>query len=106
MSAIRPASAERYRAALSEAGETGPSVALPQPTLDRLAPTYNRLLHLAEAPALPGPAVNPALDRAAIEANYKANGPGLTHLDGFLTTEALASLRRFCLDSTIWFGHH
>ena len=78
-------------------------VELPREHLARLAPTYNRLVHLTEAPSLAGPAVNPGLDRAAIEADYERNAPGFTHLDGFLTAEALAGLRRFCLESTIWY---
>lgn len=44
-----------------------------------------------------------ALDRPAIEADYARNRPGITHVDGFLRPEALAGLRRFCLESTVWF---
>jgi tetratricopeptide (TPR) repeat protein len=65
--------------------------------------TYKKLWHVAPAPELPGNAVNPALDRAAIEADYFGRGPGITWLDGLLTPEALAALRHFCLESTIWF---
>ncbi len=77
-------------------------VEMPAKDLALLAPTYNRLIHLTEAPAIAGAAVNPALDRAAIEADYERNDPGFTHVDSFLTAEALAGLRRFCLESTIW----
>ena len=99
---------EPYRAALNrlmEAGLTSSSVALPPEHLDRLAPSYNRLIHTAPAPALAGPAVNPALDWDATEADYRANRPGMTFVDSFLTPEALTSLRQFCLESTIWFGY-
>lgn len=68
-----------------------------------LARTYNRLVHVAAAPALGQGALNPALDRAAIEADYFNNAPGMTCIDGLLNPEALASLQRFCLESTIWF---
>lgn len=97
-----------YRAALSdllEAGQTADSVPLPESLRQALAPTYNRLVHTTPAPALAGPSVDPEQDWAAVEADYRAKAPGMTFVDGFLTPEALASLRRFCLESTIWFGH-
>src|SRR6185312_8598163 len=34
---------------------------------------------------------------------YFDNGPGMMYFDNFLKPEALESLRRFCLESTIWF---
>jgi tetratricopeptide (TPR) repeat protein len=61
-----------------------------------------RLAYLAEAPALPGGALNRDLDTAAIEAAYAAESPGVTTVDDLLSPEALESLRRFCLESTIW----
>jgi tetratricopeptide (TPR) repeat protein len=67
-----------------------------------IAPSFNRLLHVADCPALPSGAVNPALDVREIEARYNARRPEIMHVDGLLTEEALRSIRRFCLDSTIW----
>jgi Tfp pilus assembly protein PilF len=67
-----------------------------------LAPSFNRILHYAESPKLASSAVNPGLDVSAIEARYHATRPEVMYLDGLLTEEALASLRRFCLESTIW----
>ncbi|GGC96702.1 hypothetical protein GCM10011396_50170 [Undibacterium terreum] len=67
------------------------------------APYYNRLLNHYNAPALPGGALNQDQDWAAIEAAYVTNAPGIIFIDNFLKPEALASLRRFCLESTIWF---
>ncbi|MBV8538626.1 MAG: tetratricopeptide repeat protein [Alphaproteobacteria bacterium] len=78
-------------------------VELPAPLRERLAGTYNRLWHKYEPPALAGSALDPALDRPAIEADYARNHPGITHVDAFLRPEALAELRRFCLESTVWF---
>lgn len=69
----------------------------------RLAPFYNRVLHLHDAPALDGGALNPALDWPAVEQAYLARAPGMAFADDFLRPEALASLRRFCLESTVWF---
>ena len=65
--------------------------------------TYNRRWHVAPAPEIAGGAVNPSLDRHAIEADYAGRTPGITWLDSLLTVDALASLRRFCLESTVWF---
>jgi len=67
-----------------------------------IAPSFNRILHRADCPVLAGGAVNPSLDVAAIESRYNAKHPKIMYLDGLLTEEALRSLRRFCLDSTIW----
>jgi Flp pilus assembly protein TadD len=69
----------------------------------RLAPNYNRLLYRPDAPARAGGAVNRRLDAAAIEADYARHQPGITFVDDFLDPEALATLRRFCLEATVWF---
>ena len=68
-----------------------------------LAEVYNRVAHFYDAPEVPGSALDPKLDRAAVEAAYVREAPGIVHLDGLLSREALAGLRRFCLESTIWF---
>jgi hypothetical protein len=69
---------------------------------DSIGATYNRLWHVVEAPEIPSGAVS-RLDRTVIEADYAAREPGITWVDDLLTPEALASLRRFCLESSIWF---
>ncbi len=76
---------------------------IPPALLARVAPFYNRLVSYHDAPELPGPAVNPALDRARLEADYAATGPGIVWVDELLTPAALSGLRRFCLESTVWF---
>ena len=99
---------DAYDAALSALPKppAGKSVVeIPPAMRPRLAPTYNRLIHWEPPAALDGPAVNPALDTQAIEADYAANAPGMTHVDGLLVPEALERLRRFCLESTIWYGY-
>jgi len=90
--ALLPANASRPAANL-----------LPADLRQRLAPAYNRLLYRPPAEREPGGAVNPALDAAAIEADYRRQEPGITFIDGFLTAAALESLRRFCLEATVWF---
>lgn len=76
---------------------------IPPALAAKLAPTYNRLIHLRAAPALAQPAISRSLDRAAIETDYSRNAPGITWIDDLLDQEALDALYRFCLDSTIWF---
>lgn len=107
---LLPASARTasiaHEAALADLPDPLPGthlVDLPARHWAALAPTYNRLIHWAPAPSLRGGAVNPTLQRAAIEADYYRNAPGFTHVDGFLTLEALENLRRFCLEATIWY---
>jgi tetratricopeptide (TPR) repeat protein len=94
-----------YRAVLAAlpASAAGHVVELPEALRQRIAGTYNRLWHKYEPAALAGGALNPSLDRSAIEADYAAYRPGITYVDGFLRPEALAELRRFCLESTVWF---
>jgi tetratricopeptide (TPR) repeat protein len=74
------------------------------PVSDLFARTYNRLLHVAPAPVLRGPTLNPALKGAAIEADFRGGDPRLVVIDDFLSADAVEGLRRFCLDSTIWFN--
>lgn len=71
-----------------------------------LAGGFNRLHHLAEAPRLAGSALHGALDGRAITEAYAAREPGITWIDDFLSPEALALLRRYCLESTFWFDFH
>lgn len=81
-------------------GET--MVDIPRDRLPRLAATYNRLVHWDAGAAIDGPALNPALDLAAIERMYRDQAPGIAWFDNMLTAPALTALRRFCLTSTIW----
>lgn len=85
--------------------ESTPAPAFPKAMQAAAAPYYNRLLYLYDAAMLPGPAVNPHLDHQRIEDDYFRSGPGITYVDDFLTPEALAQLRRFCLESTVWFEY-
>jgi len=84
---------------------TGTAVSFPLAMQGAAAPVYNRLVHFYDAPARVEPAVNPKLDRARIESDYRSSGPGIVYVDDFLTPHALADLRRFCLESTVWFDY-
>jgi Flp pilus assembly protein TadD len=79
------------------------STLLPADLRARLAPYYNQMLYRPPAEREPGGAVNPHLDVRTIEDDYRQNAPGLAFVDHFLTPSALASLRRFCLEATVWF---
>ncbi len=78
-------------------------VDMPPEIRERLAPTYNRLIHWNTGASVPGAAVNPELDRVAVELDYQRNAPGYTWIDNLLTPQALSAVRRFCLESTIWY---
>ncbi len=78
-------------------------VALDPRAWRRMAPVYNRPLHLPEAPALAGGAVNPGLDAGAIEQAWRESAPSLVVVDDFLAEDALEGLWRFCLDATVWY---
>lgn len=67
----------------------------------RIGGFYNRLLHLDPGARVAARAVSEGWTRDAASSAYAQTR--LAVVDGFLTPQALAALRRFCLDSTIWF---
>lgn len=92
-----------YRAVLDGLPPTpGGQHVLTQAERQRLGPSYDRLVYLAPAPALPEGALNPALDGPALEQAFHALPPGIVWFDDFLRPAALTALYRFCQDSTIW----
>jgi tetratricopeptide (TPR) repeat protein len=78
-------------------------VPLPEALRATIAESYGRPCHLVDAPTIAGGALNADLDAAAIARRYADKTPGVAFCDGLLKPEALASLRRFLLGSTIWF---
>jgi tetratricopeptide (TPR) repeat protein len=73
--------------------------------IELLGEDYNTPIHLRAAPEVAGHAVNERSDRAALTAQFAEQGA--TAVDHLLTSQALDSLRRFLLESTIWhdFSH-
>lgn len=63
--------------------------------------TYQRMLRWRDTPWLAEPALARAWDRRDIESLY-ARPRGICWIDGLLTERALAELRSFVLESTIW----
>lgn len=69
----------------------------------RIAESYNRPIHIIDALGTNGSALSASLDAEAITRDYFNNAPGMTFFDDVLSEEALHGLRRFLLESTIWF---
>ena len=67
-----------------------------------LGDTYGAPHHVPACPALDGPAINPKLDRAALEKAYFKADPEVLVVDGLLSEPALLALRSFCREATIW----
>lgn len=63
---------------------------------------YNRLLHYRPTPTLDGSSLSEHLDADDIQDRYFA-GNRITYFDDMLSASALAELRAFCLESTIWY---
>ena len=68
-----------------------------------LGDTYNRPIHILEAPALDESAIGDSFDVNKITEDYFEHEFGLTYFDNFLSPTTLKSLREFLLGSTIWF---
>ena len=69
----------------------------------RLAQSFNRLNYLPPEANPETEMLNPAHDYGRIMADYAAASPPVIVLDNLLSAAALAELRRFCLEATIWF---
>ena len=67
-----------------------------------VARTYKRPVHIDAARPPAGPLINPPLDLRGIENRYLDADPNVVCVDGLLSAEGLAALRRFCNESTIW----
>jgi len=75
---------------------------IPNELFADMQPHFNRQLHLQPC-NFKGVALSESLDTEAVEADYFARSPGITWIDKLLSAEALAALRRYCLESTLWF---
>ena len=77
-------------------------LAISREEADAIAPSFNRIMHYGPGDEIPAGAINREPNVAAIEASYVETRPGIVYVDGLLTQGALATLRRFCWESTIW----
>jgi hypothetical protein len=75
--------------------------------LDVLGEDYNTAIHICGAPELAGAAVSGRPDRDALMQRFKKQQAGAVWFDDLLTPPALAGLKRYLLESTIWhdFSH-
>lgn len=64
---------------------------------------YNRIVHLPEVPRVPR-ALSSHWSPQEVEAQFLQRGEGLVVIDDFLTPEALAGIRRFAMQATVWSG--
>ena len=77
-------------------------VPIPSDLIGSMLPHYNRLHHV-QATHYSDAALSTLLDTASVENDYFARSPGITWIDNLLSPQALAAIRRYCLESTIWF---
>ena len=69
----------------------------------RIADSYNLPLHLVDLPKFDNEVINPLLDTTKITERYFNCIPNLTYFDNFLLNDALDQLRKFLLESNIWY---
>lgn len=67
-----------------------------------ISPSFTRFLHLTNCDKLSAGALHSQLNVADVEERYLSKQPEVTYIDQLLNDTALASLRRFCWESTIW----
>lgn len=97
----------RYQAVLDSAskrGDTSRRLLLEEET-SLIGDTYGKIWHIREASAGDLHDLWGGWDPAAVEEAYFQHPLGLCVIDEFLSEEALTELRKFCLESTIWFGN-
>lgn len=95
-----------YRGILEESISTADAsnlITLTPAQAQRVETVLPRVLYHADSVPIPGAAVNPALEGATIQQEYRDSPWRMIWFDDFLTPEALKSLRDFCLESTIFF---
>jgi tetratricopeptide (TPR) repeat protein len=78
------------------------SVDLPPAEMAPILASHNRILWKRESPRQPGGVLGPGNDWPAFEEQYRTGSPRMVVIDDFLSPKALAELRRFCRESTIW----
>jgi tetratricopeptide (TPR) repeat protein len=83
------------------------STPLSDEQLERLGEDYNTAIHISAAPEIAGRAVSERPDRDAIMGRYREHRTGAAAFDDLLTPPALAGLKRYLLESTVWhdFNH-
>jgi hypothetical protein len=93
-----------YERVIDAMEQRGPGIRVPLGSDEHrtIAGAYNRLLHVSPSPRVQR-ALSATWDPEAAERQYIGNRPGIVVVDGFLSPEALEGVRKFCLESTVWF---
>lgn len=86
-----------------EASDETKILPVPHEALHGLQSKYNRLHNLKPTDYKDNTVLSETLDGSLIEAEYFRQTPGITWIDNLLTQEALNQLRKYCLESTLWF---
>jgi len=97
----------RYEQVLGGDGprEPGLRAKLTKSELALIGNTYGRIHHKRASPAFAEPALSKTWRRGEAEDAYFDHPLGLVVVDDFLSPQALAELRAFCLESTVWFAN-
>ena len=84
-----------------------PPTALSPSQRDLLGDDYNTAIAIADAPELADGAVAGRADAEELTRQFQAGAAGAVSFDDLLTPRALAALRQFLLESTVWhdFSH-
>ena len=69
---------------------------------EEIAPSFNAFVYRSAGNRVSTGSLNPELNVDAIEASYLDSRPEVVVVDDLLSEEALAELRAFCLESTVW----
>jgi len=67
-----------------------------------LGESYNTAINLVDVPEIPGRALAVRSNRQELVRRFENSPAGAIHFDDLLSPPALASLRRYLLESTIW----
>lgn len=89
---------------LEAENEATGTLMLPETESPRFEGLCGSVIHYRDAPMVAGRAVDGALDCGAIEEAYLSSPASVVYFDAFLSRDALQELRRFCRESTIFFG--
>jgi tetratricopeptide (TPR) repeat protein len=98
--------AESYRALLAQSpgrASDGPCYVMTESERRSVDETYNRIFHLHRARFAGSQALGAGVDWSAAERRYFESKAGILVIDDLLSPDALAEVRRICLESTIWF---
>jgi tetratricopeptide (TPR) repeat protein len=104
--------AERFNALARAYGEVAREVPeqleqLSGRQIERLGGDYNTPINIRGAPELAGRAVSERSDLGVLMRGFRGSQTGAVYFDDLLTAEALARLKSYLLESTIWhdFSH-